>query len=64
MPEEVTVGGRYRNNKTGNVYIVLHNAVASWDVHQSMVIYQREDGDDKKVWVRSLAEFKAKFEDA
>ena len=63
MQEEVKVGGRYKNNKTGKVYTVLYNAHASWDSYQSLVVYQRENKDVvDQVWVRSLTEFNEKFE--
>jgi hypothetical protein len=64
MQEEAKVGGRYKNLKTGKVYVVIHNALASWDSLQSLVVYQipREDKRaDGQVWVRSLTEFNKKF---
>jgi hypothetical protein len=63
MQEEARIGGRYKNIKTENVYVVLYNVIASWDSIQRLVVYQREDKDaDSKVWVRSLTEFNEKFE--
>jgi hypothetical protein len=63
MQEEAKVGKRYLNKKTGRVYIVLHNALASWDSYQNLVIYQKEDKDAvDQVWARSLTEFNEKFE--
>jgi hypothetical protein len=63
MQEEVKVGGRYLNKKTGRIYIVLHNALASWDSYQNLVVYQREDKDVvDQIWIRSLTEFNEKFE--
>ena len=57
MHEEAKAGGRYRNKKTGNIYVVLHSAFASWDS------YQREDKDaDGRIWVRAFSEFYEKFE--
>ena len=63
MREEANVGGRYKNKRTGNIYIVLHNAFASWDSYQNLVVYQREDKDaDGRIWVRAFSEFYEKFE--
>jgi hypothetical protein len=63
MQEEVKVGSRYLNKKTGDIYIILHNALASWDSYQNLVVYQREDKDVvDQVWVRSRTEFNEKFE--
>ncbi|GHU51030.1 hypothetical protein FACS1894200_10860 [Spirochaetia bacterium] len=62
MNKVVKAGGRYRNIKTGNVYMAVANAQASWDVNEELVVYQREDGEDETVWVRSLTEFNEKFE--
>jgi hypothetical protein len=63
MQEKVKVGGRYLNKKTGRIYIVLHNALASWDSYQNLVVYQREDKDVvDQIWIRSLTEFNEKFE--
>jgi hypothetical protein len=63
MQEEAKVGGRYLNKKTGRIYIVLHNALASWDSYQNLVVYQREDKDVvDQIWTRSLTEFNEKFE--
>jgi hypothetical protein len=62
MWTEVEIGGRYENIKTGKVYIVLYNALASWDAYQHLVVYQRADKDaGSTVWVRSLTEFYEKF---
>jgi hypothetical protein len=63
VQEEAKIGGRYLNKKTGRIYIVLHNALASWDLYQSLVIYQREEKDAvDQIWVRSSTEFNEKFE--
>jgi hypothetical protein len=63
MQEESKIGGRYLNKKNGKNYIVLYNALSSWDLYQKLVIYQREDKDAvEQVWVRSLTEFNEKFE--
>ena len=63
MHEEAKAGGRYRNKKTGNIYVVLHSAFASWDSYQSLAVYQREDKDaDGRIWVRAFSEFYEKFE--
>jgi hypothetical protein len=62
MQKETKVGGRYKNIKTGKVYIVLYNALASWDSSQNLVVYHREDKyADSKIWIRSLTEFNEKF---
>jgi hypothetical protein len=62
MRKEVKIGARYLNNKNGRIYIVLHNALASWDSYQNLVVYQREDKDAvDQIWVRSLTEFNEKF---
>jgi hypothetical protein len=59
---EVEIGGRYENIKTGEVYIVLRTALASWDCCQYLVVYQRADKEaGNPVWVRSLTEFGEKF---
>jgi hypothetical protein len=59
---EVETGGRYENIKTGEVYIVLHTALASWDCCRHLVVYEREDKEaGNPVWVRSLTEFGEKF---
>jgi hypothetical protein len=61
--EEIKIGGRYLNKNTGRIYIVLHDALASWDSYQRLVVYQREDKDAiDQVWIRSLTEFNEKFE--
>jgi hypothetical protein len=63
MQEEVKIGGRYLNKKNRRIYIVLYNALASWDSCQNLVVYQRENRDAiNQVWVRSLNEFNEKFE--
>jgi hypothetical protein len=63
MQEEAKIGGHYLNKKNGKIYIVLHNALASWDSYQNIVVYQKESMDAiNQVWVRSLNEFKEKFE--
>jgi hypothetical protein len=63
MQKEAEVGGWYSNKKTGQVYVVLYNALASWDSYQNLVVYKRKDKEDgDQVWVRSLAEFNEKFE--
>jgi hypothetical protein len=60
--EEAKIGGRYLNKKNERVYIVLYNALASWDSYQNLVIYQREDKDVvDQIWARSLTEFNEKF---
>jgi hypothetical protein len=62
MQEEAKIEGRYEHKKTGRIYVVLHNALASWDSYQNLVVYQREDKDAiGQVWVRSLTEFNEKF---
>jgi hypothetical protein len=63
MQKEAKVGGRYLNKKTGRIYIVLYNVLASWDSYQNLVVYQREDKDvADQIWARSLTEFNEKFE--
>lgn len=63
MEKEAVVGKRYKNIKTGKIYLVLHNAVAAWDNLQSLVVYKREgEHETEKIWVRSLTEFNEKFE--
>jgi hypothetical protein len=63
MQEEAKIGKHYLNKKTGRIYIVLHNALASWDSNQNIVVYQYQGGnkDVDQVWVRSLTEFNEKF---
>jgi hypothetical protein len=62
MQKEAKIGGRYLNKKTGKVYVVLHNALSSWDSHQNLVVYQREDKVEiNQIWVRSLTEYNEKF---
>lgn len=63
MQKEAKINGRYKNIKTGKVYIVLYNAFASWDSYQNLVVYQIEDKDaDDRIWVRAFHEFYEKFE--
>jgi hypothetical protein len=63
MQDEVKVGGHYLNKKNRKIYVVLLNALSAWDTCQNLVVYQREGkGDAVQIWVRSLTEFKEKFE--
>jgi hypothetical protein len=55
-------GKSYINKKTKEIYTVLHFATASWDDTQVLVVYAKPELD--KLWVRSLNEFKEKFEEA
>jgi hypothetical protein len=55
-------GKSYINKKTKALYTVLHFATASWDDTQILVVYAKPELD--KLWVRSLNEFKEKFEEA
>jgi hypothetical protein len=59
----IQVGKRYRNIKTKDVYVVLCIGLAAWDSEQSLIVYQRMDGNDKTVWIRSGTEFNEKFEE-
>jgi hypothetical protein len=57
------IGGYYLNKKTREIYIVLHNALSSWDSYQDLVVYRKESMNAiNQVWARSLTEFNEKFE--
>ena len=64
MLSKVEEGKVYTNSKTGARYTVLHIATASWDIEQVLVVYTLAftEFDIAPVWVRSLMEFKEKFE--
>lgn len=56
------VGGRYRNFKTGNEYIVLALGKHS-ETLEDVVIYEAQyDNDMSKVWVRPRAMFEEDVE--
>jgi hypothetical protein len=63
---DTDVRGLYRNNKTGNIYLVLHEAVHS-ETQEEMVVYERDDKmdlpppDDERIWVRPKKLFNEKF---
>jgi len=63
MKPETTLkeGHIYINRKTGARYSIKCFAKAAWDTEQVLVVYTSSiDTDD--VWVRSMNEFKEKFD--
>jgi hypothetical protein len=60
---EIQVGKRYQNIKTRDIYIILNIGIAVWDLSQCLIVYQRTDGNDKAVWIRSRTEFDEKFKE-
>jgi len=62
-PETTLKEGRiYINKKTGARYRIRCFAKAAWDAEQTLIVYSGSiDSDD--VWVRSLNEFKEKFDE-
>ena len=61
---KIQIGKRYRNIKTKSIYVILNIGLAAWDSNQRLIVYQRESGSDKTVWIRSKTEFYEKFEEA
>jgi hypothetical protein len=60
MIEDVREGMNYVNSKTGSIYAVHAIAKAAWDVEQLLVVYESFATGER--WVRSLSEFKEKFD--
>lgn len=52
----VEPGTRWRHEKTGNVYVVLFEAMLE-DTLTPAVVYEREGVPDVRRWVRPVAEF-------
>ncbi len=60
MMRAVIAGSIWRNNKTGNIYRVLHVGVHT-ENEEYMVIYQRCDWDKTNIWVRPMSIWYDKF---
>jgi hypothetical protein len=62
----VKAGRIYRNIKTGEKYRVVFMARPAWDIGQDLVVYEAavEIPAMFTRWVRSLNEFREKFEEA
>ena len=54
----------WKNKKTGNNYIVRHNATNATNGFDGvpMIVYQRTLDQENKLWVRSEEEFLQKFD--
>jgi hypothetical protein len=59
----VIPGKKYRNIKTKDIYEVLNIGFAAWDNEQHLVVYKEAGVHWSLTWVRSLNEFKGKFEE-